>query len=395
MEFRHFYLGQELVRMGHNVTIVAASYSHLRKKQPLINGRFTSEVICGLKYYWIRSAPYKTNGVKRFWNILTFIGNVFLLSKMISQNENPMVIINSSTYPMDIWPAKFLAKKSKAKLIFELHDLWPMSPKEIGGMSDRHPFIKLCQIAENTIYKSVDGVVSILPNVHEYVCSRGIALKDLLICPNGFKLSEIERNITDILREEIKVYIAQAKQQNRIVVVYAGAMGLANALDNLLDCAKILSNSQFSFVLVGSGLESERLLGRVKLEEISNLKMFDPIKKSEVFNLLELCDIGYLGAPKLELYRYGVSQNKFVDYTLASLPIINATEARNNVIEDIQCGYTIEPDNPGALANVLLEFALMAPHDREEMGRRGREYTVSNLNYQAIGNELSEFLGRL
>ena len=395
MEYRHFYLGQELVRNGHNVTIVASSYSHLRKKQPQFKGRYKKEVISGLKYYWVRSSSYRVNGLKRFINIFTFISNLFLISTKISKDVNPDIVINSSTYPMDIWPARFMAKKTNAKLVFELHDIWPMSPMEIGGMSHKHPFIRLCQMAENSIYSSVDGVVSLLPKIHEYVGEKGISQNKLLICPNGFQLSEIQRELSGTLREEITSYISQAKAKNKVVVVYAGSMGLANAIDNLLDCAKMLNTHQFAFLLVGSGLESKRLKTRIVDENIESVKVFDPITKSEVSCLLSLCDIGYLGAPRHPLYKYGVSQNKFVDYTLASLPIINATEAGNNLIDDTGCGFTIEPDNPHLMSIALIEFASLSLTEREEMGSRGQEYTLSNLNYQALANNLSTFLGSL
>ena len=395
MEYRHFYLGQELVRIGHNVTIVAASYSHLRRQQPIVNGWYKYEVNCGLKYCFIKSSSYRKNGIKRFLNMFTFICNLFLLSNKISKEVTPDVVINSSTYPMDIWPAKFIAKKTKAKLVFELHDIWPMSPKEIGGMSHWHPFIQICQIAENCVYNSVDGVVSLLPEVHEYVSDRGICLTKLLICPNGFKSFESQRELPVTLRTEISTYIASAKLENKIIVVYTGSMGLANALDNLLDCAKISSMHQFCFVLVGSGIESKRLNARIGNENIGSVAVFDPIKKSEVSELLGLCDIGYLGAPSHPLYKYDVSQNKFIDYTLANLPIVNATEAGNNLIDDTGCGFTVEPDNPWALSKALIEYASLSLRERTEMGRRGRAYTESNLNYQALANDLSSFLNDL
>ena len=86
---------------------------------------------------------------------------------------------------MDIWPAHRIAKLAKAKLVFEVHDLWPLSPMELGRISKWHPFIILTQAAEDYAYRHVDVVVSMLPKVREYMESRGMAASKLHIVPNG------------------------------------------------------------------------------------------------------------------------------------------------------------------------------------------------------------------
>ena len=79
---------------------------------------------------------------------------------------------------------------ARAKLVFEVHDLWPLSPIELSGMSPRHPFIVLCQKAEDDAYRDADVVVSMLPKVHAHMASRGLDLKKLHIVPNGIALDE-------------------------------------------------------------------------------------------------------------------------------------------------------------------------------------------------------------
>ncbi|MDR2407385.1 MAG: glycosyltransferase WbuB, partial [Bacteroidales bacterium] len=73
MEFRPYYLAKEWVKQGHKVTIVAASYSHLRTKQPKISKSFDVETIEGIKYIWIKTPAYTFSGIKRFINIITFV----------------------------------------------------------------------------------------------------------------------------------------------------------------------------------------------------------------------------------------------------------------------------------------------------------------------------------
>jgi len=128
MEYRPYYLAREWVRAGHKVTIVAADQSHLRNKRVEMVSAIKHESIDGINYIWLRTIEYQGNGVKRAINMASFVGGLFRFNRQIVSIVRPDVVIASSTYPLDIFPCHFLAKKSGAKLIYEIHDLWPLSP---------------------------------------------------------------------------------------------------------------------------------------------------------------------------------------------------------------------------------------------------------------------------
>lgn len=155
--------------MGHRVRIIAASQSHVRTHQPEMAGVRIDEVIDGIEYTWLSTPKYAGNSVRRVLNMLTFVWRLWKTARELVQAVKPDVVIASSTYPMDIWPAHRIAKLANAKLVFEVHDLWPLSPMELGGMSRWHPFILLAQAAENYAYRHADVVISMLPKVREYM----------------------------------------------------------------------------------------------------------------------------------------------------------------------------------------------------------------------------------
>ncbi|MEO8924555.1 MAG: glycosyltransferase family 4 protein, partial [Caldimonas sp.] len=185
MEFRPYYLAREWVRAGHRVQIVAASYSHVRRSQPALADDATDEVIDGVAYRWLKAPPYAGNGVGRVLNIAAFLSRLWRDSKRLARTFKPDVVIASSTYPMDIWVARRLAKLANARLVYEVHDLWPASPIELGGMSPWHPFILLCRKAESDAYRDADVVISMLPKVAEHMRQHGLDLRKLRIVPNG------------------------------------------------------------------------------------------------------------------------------------------------------------------------------------------------------------------
>ena len=145
MEYRPYYMAKEWIKRGHHVLVVGATYSHLRKKQP----QKGEEIIDGVRYYWIKTNQYKNNGIRRIYSIFLFVLKLRFSLLEICDQFVPDVVIASSTYPFDIYPAKRIARKFKAKLFYEVHDLWPLSPIELGGYSKWHPFILIMQKAEN------------------------------------------------------------------------------------------------------------------------------------------------------------------------------------------------------------------------------------------------------
>ena len=390
MEFRPYYLAREWVRLGHNVRIVAADFSHVRNKQPKCQGVMRKswiDTIDSIHYQWIATPPYKGNGFPRVRNIAAFLGRVFLESNRIIKEFRPDVVIASSTYPMDIWMARRLAKLSNAKLVFEVHDLWPLSPIEIGGMSPSHPFIRLCQAAENTAYRDADLVVSMLPNVDGHVVEKGLPLDRLAIVPNGIALDDWEEDASASVRDDIQTAIDAAHAAGCLVVAYTGSHGLPNALDTLLDAASLLRNEKLTFILVGDGHERMRLHARCLDESLGHVQMFAPVPKAQMATLLGSVDMAYLGAPKHPIYRFGVSPNKMIDYMMARVPILYAIEAGNDPVAEAGCGMTVPSENPLALANSIRELASLSPSRRKDLGEKGRQYALVHHTYDVLASK--------
>ncbi|NTU90161.1 MAG: glycosyltransferase family 4 protein, partial [Actinobacteria bacterium] len=129
MEFRPYYFARRWVEMGHNITIVASSFSHLRNKNPDMEGKnYKEEDVDGIRYVWIAGNPYHGNGLGRIRNMFSFLRGLYAHKKKIIGKDIPDVVIASSTYPLDFYPARNIARLCGAKVVFELHDLWPLSP---------------------------------------------------------------------------------------------------------------------------------------------------------------------------------------------------------------------------------------------------------------------------
>ncbi|HSW03358.1 glycosyltransferase family 4 protein [Aquabacterium sp.] len=389
MEYRPYYLAREWVRLGHRVQIIGATYSHVRTRQPQPG----DELIDGIHYRWLPTPGYQGNGVGRVWNIFRFLAPLWWRAGALAAEFKPDVVIASSTYPMDIWVARRIARRANALLVFEVHDLWPLSPIELSGMSPGHPFIRLCHAAESAAYRHADRVVSMLPVVHEYMASRGLDLKRLSIVPNGITLEEWQGTPAP-LREDVAAAIAAQRAAGRTVVGYAGSMGLPNALDVLLDAAALLRSDTLAIVMVGDGLERERLAQRVAAEGLSNVIMLPPIPKAQIPSFLGRIDIAYIGWQRVPIYRFGIAPNKLMDYMMARCAVLHSVAAGNDPVAESGCGLTVIPQSPEAVAAGLRQLAAVPEAERRAMGERGREFVLSHHTYPVLARRFLQALLR-
>jgi len=389
MEYRPYYLAREWINAGHEVKIVSSSFSHLRFKNPeLDKSDIQVETISGVEFTWLAVPHYVGNGIKRIINIFMFIYRLFKYGKSIALKFKPDVVIASSTYPMDIWPASRIAKLSDAKLVFEIHDLWPLTPIELGGYSAQHPYIMLVQSAEDFAYRNSDYVVSILPKVKSYVLAHGLAEEKLHIVPNGIVAEESE--VVDDPDEKIahiEKKIIELKYRGYFVVGYAGSHGIPNALNYLLMATEIIKHKKVAVILVGNGSEKDSLKKSAATLALDEVFFFDAIEKKYVPRLLSLYDIGYIGWHKQPLYRFGISPNKIMDYMIAGLPILHSVEAGNDPCDECGCGLTVPPEDPTAIAEAILAFQVMSKDDRAKMGSKGRDYVLQNHTYPVLASK--------
>lgn len=393
MEYRPYYLAREWVREANQVQLIAASYSHVRTRQPELHGDASrDETIAGIAYRWLATPPYVGNGVGRVRNIAVFLARLWRESAHWADAWRPDVVIASSTYPMDIWVARRIARRARAKLVYEVHDLWPASPIELSGMSARHPFIMLCQKAENDAYRDADVVVSMLPKVSVHMAEHGLDLRKLTIVPNGISLDEWDSADGGELVPALAEHLAALRSAGRTVVGYAGSHGLPNALDTLLDAAALLREANLSFVLVGDGHEKERLARRVRDERLTNVAMFAPIPKAQIPRLLAAFDIAYIGWQRVPIYRFGIAPNKLMDYMMARRAVLHSVDAGNDPVAEAGCGLTVPPESPQAVADGLMRLAACSPAERAAMGERGRAFVLANHTYPVLARR---FLGAL
>jgi glycosyltransferase involved in cell wall biosynthesis len=385
MEHRGYQLAREWVRTGHQVTIAAASYAHLRHTQPDVKGVVVDEMIDGIRYRWYPTPPYRGNGFARLANIRAFVSGVRAEAAQLAGRVAPDVVIASSTHPFDVEVAGRIAKASGALLVWEVHDLWALSLVELERMSRVNPFVWWCAAAERAAFRDADLVVSMLPKVHEHFRSRGLDPAKLHVVPNGvdpeeWQLGSGHRGAPKALplRDDLQAALDRARAKRCAIVGYAGAMGRPNALEVLVDAAAQLKGERWAFVMLGDGPERERLLQRARAAQLASMIFLPPVPKAQIPGFLRSIDIAYIGWRRSPLYRLGIAPNKLMDYMMAGCAVLHSVDAGNDPVRDADCGLSVEPEDPKAVARGLRQLAMAGPDERAAMGRRGHAFVMAN-----------------
>ncbi|AUX90984.1 glycosyltransferase family 4 protein [Acinetobacter sp. ACNIH1] len=380
---RHYYLAQELVKKGHQVYVVAGRYSHLLRNPKQFSEKYLIEEITpNFSFIWINLPEYaEAHSKQRVLNWFKFAWALRGLKN--SSLQKPDMILYSSPSPIGSLAAQYLAKSFKVPFIFEVRDIWPLTLIELGGHSANHPFIRLMQWIEDRSYQNAKFVFSNLFNAVEHMQTRGLDKAKFHWIPNGVSFAEVSA------KEALSVDVLKQLPQDKFIVGYTGTIGVANAIDDLIEAAQLVSHHpDIHFVLVGSGKEKQEMQNKVQDLKLTNISFIDPIPKKQIQSMLEHFDVCYIGWQKNPLYRFGIAPNKLPEYLYAGKPIIHAFSGKSDVVQQANAGITIEAEDPQAIADAVMQLYKLPDFERSVLGNNGHQYVLQHLEYKMIAEKL-------
>ena len=180
------------------------------------------------------------------------------------------------------------------------------------------------------------------------------------------------------------------------VALFAGAHGIANGLDAVLDVAfelKRRKRDDIVFLFVGEGKMKQSLMERVKNEELNNCCFLSHISpKNGLDKLMASVDVGMMILANIPAFYYGTSPNKFFDYISSGLPVLNNYPGwLADMIQENHCGVVVPPNNPEIFAQKLTE--LLDDSERcKEYGINARKLAEQEFNRVKLGDKFVDFL---
>lgn len=380
---RHYSLARELIARGHHVHIVAANFSHQTKTPIVPNSeeQIFERVYDEVPFIFVNVPAYQGNSPARLLSMLSFSRQI-RHSPYLKGMDSPDIVIGSSPQPFAAWAAQRMAATWGVPFIFEVRDLWPQSLIDLGRISSKHPAVRLLAHIEKYLYNHADKIITLLPGAHEYIKSIGIDTGKVIWIPNGIDFSLYNQLFPEV-------------EHDNFNVMYAGAHGLANGLETIVNCAEILAKdygNKIVFRLVGDGPQKEDLKKMAVAKHLTNVQFDDPVPKQQIPGVLSQADAFIVVIMDSPLYKYGISLNKIYDYLVSAKPVLIGVNAFNNPVEEAGAGITVQPENPEELASAVVELYRMSAKERKQMGLNGRKYIEENHDFQKLAARLEEVL---
>ncbi|UIP27223.1 glycosyltransferase family 4 protein [Photobacterium sp. TLY01] len=383
---RHFYLARELAKKGYKVYLIASASHHLLREKPNFEEQFKVEAIDGFNFVWVNMPDYaEAHNKKRVINWFLFPWLIQKLARLI--DDKPDVVLSSSPSPVAFLGAQRLAKKYKARLVFEVRDIWPMTLTEVGGYSRSHPFIRFLQYIEDKAYRDSDFVISNLKNAVEHMAARGMERTKFHWIPNGFSFDEVSKNVP------LNNFTKNQLPQNKFIIGYTGTLGFANALDTLIESAERLKEyPEIAFVLVGEGKEKATLQSMVIDKGLTNVSFISSIPKEEIQAMLSHFDACFIGWLNDNLYQFGIGANKIPEYLYSGKPVLHAYSGSCDPILEYNSGISVPAQNPSLLSEAILTLYKMPAEERRTLGINGRRAAKQQYEYGKLADKLEKVL---
>jgi glycosyltransferase involved in cell wall biosynthesis len=253
-----------------------------------------------------------------------------------------------------------------------------MTIVEEGGFSPWNPFVFSLGFIERLGYKYADVIVGTMPNLGEHVSNILGYPKPTYCIPMG--LDEAAFSSPEELPFE---YTKKYFPENKFIVAHVGSIGIANALDTFLGCAQSMQeNSLIHFVIVGNGDLRNAYIA--KYAHLTNLTFAPFVSKSLVQAVLSKCDLLYFSVHAPNVWRYGQSLNKVIDYMMSGKPVIASYTGYESMINESGCGSYVPAGDVLALHHGIQSYAIMDKVEREKIGKRGKEWLIQNRSYQKL-----------
>jgi len=389
---RDFDLSKQLVEKGHKVTIFASAFDHVSKTYAKLDAdeRIKIEVYDGVQFVWLRTFPYYRNDFRRIMNMISYSVQV----KRYAVNfGKPDTIIGVTVHPLAALAAWRLSRKLKAPFFLLVTDLWPEALIDLGFIKKGSLVSRLLYGLESFLCSKAEKIIVVLPYGVEYMTRRGIEREKVFWLPNGVDLERFKNPRSPNRNYQITQLLE--KNRDKFKVVYAGAHGIPNGLDVVLDAAKLIKEvtDNICFFFVGEGTEKQRLRKRAKELHLDNVMFCDAVPKIDMPSILSQADCLVVSVPGADFPRFGISLNKLFDYMASARPIVMAGMPRNNLVAEANCGIVVEPDNPNDLAKGILRIWELSENERQQLGMNGRRFVEKYYDVEVLADRLEAILG--
>jgi len=374
-----------MIGKDHKVTVITGSAHYHGTSEKTVSNRklIEEEIIDGINIIWIKSLiGYHKSYLGRFLSFMGFM----ILATWAGMRCRADVVYATSPPLTVIVPGYLISRIKRAKLIFEVRDLWPESAVKTGILTNRI-IIKVAEWLESFAYKTSNQIVAVSGGIKDALSLHGISPEKIHIVTHGADLEYVYP-----LKEKNNKFREKYSLEGKFTAIYAGSFGWANSLETIIEAAKLLEDrNDIRIVLLGGGKEKSELEELVKRYKLKNIIFAEPVPKSEIASAVGAADVGLMVLRDVSTFAT-VLPNKLLDYMGCGIPvIINFKGYASDIVTSADAGLLVAPGNPEALRDAILQLA-ENPQTGSKMGRQGRKHIEKYFSRDATAQQFEDVL---
>lgn len=357
--------------------------------------KFMVEKINGVEVrrHWLYVAPNKGKWPRAF-NQLSFavsvlFKNLFKAPKALDDScERPDIVVASSPSFFCVFSGWLLARRYKAKFVFEVRDLWPAIFVEMGILKPGF-VLRVLEKMEIFLYKRADAIVSVSKGFAKNMVERGIDAGKIYLIPNGVSdenatkaIAPYEDNTVQGLRSQLQLNPLSK------VVMYIGNHGEAQALGQVVDAARLLTGrTDIIFLMVGGGADKERLknLGR----GVPNLQFIDAQSPEKVWAFYALSDISVVCLKDAPSFDKFIPSKMFEIMASKTAMVAGLRGEGADILNNSGAAIVVPPENPEEMARAIVTLVDDSAR-ATKMASAGRDFVQKNYLHSSLA---SQYLG--
>tara|TARA_B110000503_G_scaffold108636_1_gene162493 strand:- start:2607 stop:3854 length:1248 start_codon:yes stop_codon:yes gene_type:complete len=339
------------------------------------------------------SESYNTNFIGRLWAYFSFVVSSTYAGLFKVKGKYDVILVTSPPLFVGI-TAYILSKIKRLPFVFEIRDLWPESAIDTGVLKNKM-IIKFAYSFEGFIYKRAKLINVLTPAFRDKLIRiKCVPKEKVILIPNAADFNLAERIQKDYSFSAV-TFRKELGLENKFVITYVGAHGVANHLIQLIDAAEKLQNTDIVFQLIGSGMRKGFLQNEVIKRNLANVIFRDPVAKSEVFKYILSSDMGASVLKKADAFKT-IYSNKTFDYMSCKKPVFLLIDGvSRELLEKANCGVYVEPENISMIVSKSIECSKLSNSQLAKLGVNGYDYARSNFDRKILSSKYINLIEKI
>ncbi len=379
---------------GHQITVLAGMVHYAQGTKSIeYKGKFFYKENPFPNIEVVRchvSESYNKSFLGRLWAYFSFAFSSTWAGLFKISGHYDVIVVTSPPLFVGI-TAYLLSLFKRTPFVFEIRDLWPESAIDTGVLTNKI-VIRLAYWFEAFMYRKAIKINVLTPAFREALINKKkVPAEKICFIPNAADFSLSESLLQNF---DAHAFRKTLGLDDKFIITYVGAHGVANHLVQLLDAAHLLQDTNAYFWLIGDGMEKRSLIKMAEAKQLTNVQFIDSVPKSEVFKYILASDMGTSVLKKVDTFKT-VYSNKTFDYMSCHKPILMAIDGVSRaLVEEANAGVYVEPENPSDFAEKV-RFYLQNPAILHQQGESGYTFARRHFDRTVLANRYLAILDSL